>query len=180
MTSKELMHFSANQVQAINDETETTLNVGKSFFTGPVGLGLVRNACIDGFEALVGPNGRGITFSPYMETLTTATGYVIDLANTPDKSGRDRCKVHVPAWGKSRSVAQVVVAALLELRGVKMQPGYEIHHINGVHEDNDPRNLCIVTPAAHKRLHYAMDAVARGLHDVEWYLDMVYEVRVRF
>ena len=122
----------------------------------------------------------GLKYDVYDETLTTSKGGVINVPNTPDKSGRDRCKVYVPALKKSRSVSQVLVMMILDAACMGYPTGYEVHHINGDHSDNAIRNLVVVTPASHKRLHYLMDEVARGYKTVEEYMRVVEEVRVRF
>lgn len=38
--------------------------------------------------------------------------------------------------------------------GLKIPKGYHIHHIDGNHQNNDPSNLCCVSPDEHWQIHY--------------------------
>ena len=166
----------ANTQNIRNIENATATNCLAGFIADKAAAAKVEAAALASgtIEAL------GLTFDVYTETLTTAKGYTVNVPNTPDKSGRDRCKVYIPTLAKSRSVAQALVMMVLDAAGIGYPMGYQIHHIDGDHTNNSLNNLVVVTPAMHKRLHYLMDEVARGWKTEREYMDIVEEVRVRF
>jgi hypothetical protein len=46
--------------------------------------------------------------------------------------------------------------------------GYQIHHIDGNHENDDPKNLMAVTPEEHARLHIESGTMYRGADPTTW------------
>ena len=46
--------------------------------------------------------------------------------------------------------------------------GYQIHHIDGNHENDDPSNLMAVTPEEHARLHIEAGTMYRGADPTKW------------
>lgn len=46
--------------------------------------------------------------------------------------------------------------------------GYQIHHIDCNHENNDPSNLVAVTPEEHARLHIESNTMYRGADPTTW------------
>ena len=46
--------------------------------------------------------------------------------------------------------------------------GYQIHHIDGNHENDEPSNLMAVTPEEHARLHIEAGTMYRGADPTTW------------
>lgn len=46
--------------------------------------------------------------------------------------------------------------------GIKLQPDEDVHHINGIHDDNRPENLQVMKHSEHLRLHWRI-AKERGV-----------------
>lgn len=77
------------------------------------------------------------------------TGAIAEEYDTRSGGGYRTIKVRVD--GRQRRCYSHRVVALVH--GHTLGPDLEVHHKNGVRDDNRPENLAVVTPEEHRKMH---------------------------
>ncbi len=75
-------------------------------------------------------------------------GYVLIRCSEHPRAGKDGYALeHILVWEK--------------VHNKPVPKGWHVHHVNGIGNDNRPRNLVAVPPKKHRILHYSLDEIRK-------------------